>query len=48
MTPPPPHAALPSLPPQIWRRPLHRLPVHKDVPRLLKGMLVLGAEVRRR
>lgn len=25
---------------QIWRRPLHRLPVHKDVPRLLKGMLV--------
>lgn len=25
---------------QIWRRPLHRLPVHKDVPRLLKGMLI--------
>jgi len=25
---------------QIWSRPLHRLPVHKDVPRLLKGMLV--------
>lgn len=24
---------------QIWRRPLHRLPVHKDVPRLLKGMV---------
>lgn len=24
----------------IWKRPLHRLPVHKDVPRLLKGMLV--------
>jgi hypothetical protein len=29
---------------QIWRRPLHRLPVHKDVPRLLKGMLVCGTD----
>jgi len=28
----------------IWRRPLHRLPVHKDVPRLLKGMLVTGPD----
>lgn len=28
----------------IWRRPLHRLPVHKDVPRLLKGLLVVGAD----
>lgn len=28
----------------IWRRPLHRLPVHKDVPRLLKGMLITGPE----
>jgi len=28
---------------QVWRRPLHRLPVHKDVPRLLKGMLVTDA-----
>jgi len=27
---------------QMWRRPLHRLPVHKDVPRLLKGVVVLG------
>ena len=29
---------------QIWRRPLHRLPVHKDVPRLLKGLQVLGPD----
>ena len=28
----------------IWRRPLHRLPVHKDVPRLLKGLLVVGPD----
>jgi len=25
---------------QIWRRPLHRLPVHKDVPRLLRGLVI--------
>ena len=28
----------------IWRRPLHRLPVHKDVPRLLKGMVVCATD----
>ena len=28
----------------IWRRPLHRLPVHKDVPRLLRGLLVVGPD----
>ena len=43
-------AALKSLCPpyleyaQIWRRPLHRLPVHKDVPRLLKGLVVKGPD----
>ena len=29
---------------QIWRRPLSQLPVHKDVPRLLKGMEVVGPQ----
>lgn len=29
---------------QIWKRPLHRLPVHKDVPRLLKGMVIVGPD----
>lgn len=29
---------------QIWRRPLHRLPVHKDVPRLLKGLVINGPD----